>query len=99
MLDIVGSPKYSKKGKRTLRRCCWEQNFHLFNKERGLPGGSDYKKSDCNAGDPGPIHRPGGSLKKGMATDSSILVWRIPWTAKSGRLQFMKGHKELYMTE
>ena len=29
------------------------------------------------------------SLEKGMATHSSILVWRIPWTEKLGRLQFM----------
>ena len=26
-------------------------------------------------------------LEKGMATDSSILVWRIPWTEDSGGLQ------------
>ena len=26
-------------------------------------------------------------LEKGMATDSSILVWRIPWTEDSGELQ------------
>ena len=26
-------------------------------------------------------------LEKGMATHSSILVWRIPWTEESGRLQ------------
>ena len=25
-------------------------------------------------------------LKKGMATHSSILAWRIPWTEKPGRL-------------
>ena len=25
-------------------------------------------------------------LEKGMATHSSILAWRIPWTEKSGRL-------------
>ena len=29
------------------------------------------------------------SLKKGMATDSSILAWRIPWTEESGGLQFI----------
>ena len=29
------------------------------------------------------------SLEKGMATHSSILVWRIPWTEKPGRLQSM----------
>ena len=28
-------------------------------------------------------------LEKGMATNSSILVWRIPWTEEPGRLQSM----------
>ena len=28
-------------------------------------------------------------LEKGMATHSSFLVWRIPWTEKPGRLQSM----------
>ena len=27
------------------------------------------------------------TLKKGMATLSSILVWRTPWTEEPGRLQ------------
>ena len=26
-------------------------------------------------------------LEKGMATDSSILAWKIPWTEELGRLQ------------
>ena len=26
-------------------------------------------------------------LEKGMATHSSILAWRIPWTEESGKLQ------------
>ena len=26
-------------------------------------------------------------LEEGMATDSSILAWRIPWTEEPGRLQ------------
>ena len=29
------------------------------------------------------------SLENGMATHSSILVWRIPWTEEPGRLQFV----------
>ena len=29
------------------------------------------------------------SLEEGMATHSSILAWRIPWTEESGRLQSM----------
>ena len=28
-------------------------------------------------------------LKEGIATHYSILVWRIPWTQESGRLQSM----------
>ena len=28
-------------------------------------------------------------LEKGMATDSSILAWRIPWTEETGGLQSM----------
>ena len=29
-------------------------------------------------------------LEKGMPTHFSILVWRIPWTEKPGRLQSMR---------
>ena len=29
-------------------------------------------------------------LEKGMATHSSILAWRIPWTEESSRLQSME---------
>ena len=29
------------------------------------------------------------SLEKGMATDSSILAWRIPWTEEPGGVQSM----------
>ena len=29
-------------------------------------------------------------LEKGMATHSSILAWRIPWTEESGGLQSME---------
>ena len=29
-------------------------------------------------------------LEKGMATHSSILAWRIPWTEKPGKLQSME---------
>ena len=52
---------------------------------RGFPGGSDGKESACNAGDLG-WQDP---LEEGMATPSSILAWRIPWTEEPGRLQSM----------
>ena len=28
-------------------------------------------------------------LKKGMATHSSVLIWRTPWTEEPGRLQYI----------
>ena len=37
-------------------------------------------------------------LEKGMATHSSILAWRIPWTEKPGGYSPL-GHKELVTTE
>ena len=33
-------------------------------------------------------------LEKVMATHSSILCWRFPWTEKPGGLQFMESQKE-----
>ena len=38
-------------------------------------------------------------LEKGMATHSSILVWRIPWTDEPGELYSQWGLKESDMTE
>ena len=32
-------------------------------------------------------------LEKGMATHSSILAWRIPWTEEPGRLQSIGSHR------
>ena len=37
-------------------------------------------------------------LEKGMATHSSVLAWRIPWTEEPGRLQSL-GNKESDLTE
>ena len=54
-----------------------------------FPGGSDGKASVYNAGGLGSIPGLGRSLEKEMATHSSILAWRIPWTKELGRWQTM----------
>ena len=41
----------------------------------------------------------GDSLEKKMATHSSILAWRIPWTEEPGRLQSVVGRKDSDKTE
>jgi len=52
----------------------------------GFPGDSEGKESACSAGDLGLILGQEDSLEKGMATHSTILAWRIPWTEDLGRL-------------
>ena len=52
-------------------------------------------KSTYNAGDLG-WEDP---LEKGMATHSSILAWRIPWTEEPGGPHSPWGCKESDMTE
>ena len=52
-----------------------------------FPGGSNSKKSGCNAEDLGLVPGLGRSPRAGMATHSSTLAWRIPWAEEPGRLQ------------
>ena len=59
----------------------------------GFPGGSDGRKSACNARDPGSIPGQEDPLEKGMATHSSVLAWEIPQTEEPGGLQSMGSQK------
>ena len=45
------------------------------------------KDSACSVGDAGLIPELGRPLEKEMATHSSFLAWRIPWTEEPGGLQ------------
>ena len=56
----------------------------LANRQWGFLGVSDVKESTCNAGDLGSIPGLGRSLEEEIATHSSILAWRIPWTEEPG---------------
>ena len=49
----------------------------MIKKKKNLP---------ANAGDVGSIPGSRRSLEEGMATHSSILAWRIPWTEEPGEL-------------
>ena len=53
---------------------------------RGIPHSSFGKESACNAGDLGLTLDQEDPLEKGIATLSSILAWRIPWTEEPGGL-------------
>ena len=57
-----------------------------------FPSGSAVKNPPANAGDAGDagsIPGLGRYPKEEMATHSSILAWRIPWTEEPGGLQSM----------
>ena len=56
---------------------------------KNLPGMQETQVRSLGQEDP---------LEKGMATHSSILAWRIPWTEEPGGLQSW-GRKELDRTE
>ena len=62
----------------------------------GFTGGSDGKESTCNAGDRVRSLGQEDPLEKGMATHSTILAWRIPWTEEPGRLQPMGSKRVRY---
>ena len=58
----------------------------------GFPGGSAVKNSPVVQEPQEPwvrFLRQEDPLEEGMATHSSILAWRIPWTGEPGGLQSM----------
>ena len=59
----------------------------------GFSGGSDGNESACNAGDLGLIPGLERAPEEEMATLSSILAWRIPWTKGPGELQSVGSHR------
>ena len=69
------------------------QSFNLSPATSGFAGGSNGKESACQyrrQGDWG-VRSLGreDSLEEEMATHSSILAWRIPWTEEPGGLESM----------
>ena len=59
------------------------------------------KNLPANAEDTGDLSLIPGSgrpLEEEMATHSSILAWKIPWTEEPGGLYSQWGHKESDMT-
>ena len=61
----------------------------------GFPGDTVSKETTCNAGDTRDMGSIPGSGRPpvGMATDSSILAWKIQWTAEPSRLQSIGSHR------
>ena len=77
MLGSYGGGAAEWEGRGTGSRFCFSQTL----------GGSAGKDSACNGEDSGSIPGLENPLEKGMATHSSILAGRIPWTEEPGGLQ------------
>ena len=78
-----------------------QKNLAAVGLPEGFPGGTVVKNLPANAGDAGHlglILGSGTSMEEGMATHSSVLAWRIPWTEEPDGLQSM-GSQRVNMTE
>ena len=61
-----------------------------------FPGGASGKEPTCQYRrhrDTGLIPGQEDALEEGMATHSSILAWRIPWTEEPGGLWSIGSHR------
>ena len=70
----------------------------VLQKTKGFPGASAVKNLPVNAGDRFDpwVKDP---LEKGMATHSSILAWKIPWTEEPGGLYSMGLQSQTALTD
>ena len=66
-----------------------DPNSQFWRAMRSILSFSRGSQSAFNAGD----HGQEDSLQKEMATHSSTLAWRIPWTEEPGKLQSMGSQK------
>ena len=65
----------------------------MKNRGTGVPGGTVVKNPPASAGDTGSIPGSGDPLEEGMATHSSILARRTPWTEEPDGLQSIELHR------
>ena len=71
--------------------------FFLYSSGKSVKLRKVGKESACNVGDQARFLGREDILEKEMATHSSVLAWRIPWSEEPGRLQSM-GLQESDMT-
>ena len=74
-------------------------NLNMDEMVEGFPSSSAGKESACNVGDLGSIPRWKDPLEEGMATHSSILAWRVPWTEEPGGLQSMRSQSQTRLSD
>ena len=81
------------------QHCSMLQNYKCFCLVSGFLCGSVGKESACNAGYLGWYLGREDPLQKAMATHSSTLAWRIPWTEEQDRLQSMESQSRTWLCD
>ena len=79
----------------------WD-SIWLYSPVQGLPQWLNRKESACSAGATGDAGSSLGwkdPLEESMATHSSILAWRIPWTGEPGRLQSVGSQSQTRLSD
>ena len=66
---------------------------------QGFPGGSDGKALPAMRKTQVRLLGQEDPLEKGMATHSSSLTWKIPWTEEPGRLQSMWSQNQTRLSD
>ena len=69
----------------------------------GFPGGASGKEPTCQCRRCWEMQVPSlgweDPLEEGMATHSTILAWKIPWTEKPGRLQSVGSQSQIQLEQ
>ena len=92
----IGTNRESEWGLWIQCKCCVNATFLTLMTTLRLCGAARWlsrKDPPANAGDMGLILGGEDPLEKGMATHSSILAWKIPWTEGPGGLQAIGSQK------
>ena len=80
-----------------MKRQRW--NLQSNKKEKGFPGGAVTKNLPAKAGDTRDVGSVSGwedPLELEIATHSTILAWKIPWTEEPCRLQSTESRRVGY---
>ena len=100
--SIPGLGRFPWRRERLSTPVFWPEEFHgLYSpwdckESEDFPGGSAVKNLLANARPqemPVPSLGQEDPLEKEMATRSSILAWKIPWTQEPGRLHSMESQR------
>ena len=97
-LNVLGARKKTRHRNESVRSRTEQHNYSIWTAQRKYTEKEKNRVSgNCGTiAEKSNIHIIGvleGEMEKEMATHSSILAWRIPWTEEPGGLPSMESHR------